>query len=151
MAAVYLYPTLCLFEGTCMSIGRGTEQPFCVFGHPDFPVGEVFFTPQSIPNVAANPPHLGKECRGFDLTDFSLTILKNNNCIDLDLLIDAYQNHPNKVGFFTDFFDKLAGGKSLREQIIAGKTADEISASWKKDLDNFKTIRKKYLLYTDFE
>jgi len=151
MSAVYLYPTLCLFEGTCMSVGRGTEKPFCLFGSPNFPVGDIYFTPKSIPNVATNPPHLEKECRGFDLTDFSINILKNDNYIDIDLIINAYQNYPDKATFFTPFFDKLAGNKSLREQIIAGKTAEEIRASWKKDLDNFKITRKKYLLYPDYE
>jgi uncharacterized protein YbbC (DUF1343 family) len=151
MAAVYLYPSLCLFEGTCMSVGRGTDKPFCIFGHPNFPMGNMYFTPKSIANIATNPPHLGKECRGFDLTDYSLTILKNNNSIQIDLLIDAYQNYPDKTNFFTAFFDKLAGNKSLREQIIAGKTAEEIRASWQKDLNTFKQIRKKYLLYPDYE
>jgi uncharacterized protein YbbC (DUF1343 family) len=151
MAAVYLYPTLCLFEGTCMSVGRGTDKPFCLFGHPDFQVGDVYFTPKSIPNTASNPPHLEKECCGFDLTDFSMTILKNNNYIDIGLIMEVYQNHPNKELFFTNFFDKLAGNKLLREQIIAGKTVEEIRESWKKDLDNFKIMRKKYLLYPDYE
>ena len=151
MAAIYLYPTLCLFEGTTMSLGRGTDKPFCVFGHPDFPIGNIYFTPKSIPNVAENPPHLEKKCRGFDLTDYSLAILESKNLIDIDLIIEAYQNFPNKTQFFTAFFDKLAGNKSLREQIIAGKTATEIRESWKKDLDAFKNIRKKYLLYPDFE
>jgi len=151
MAAIYLYPTLCLFEGTAMSLGRGTDKPFCIFGHPDFPIGDLYFTPKSIPNVATNPPHLEKECRGFDLTDYALTILKNSNLIDIDLIIEAYQNYPNKSKFFTSFFDKLAGNKSLREQIIAGKSADEIRKSWQKDLDTFKQIRKKYLLYGEGE
>jgi len=151
MAAIYLYPTLCLFEGTTMSLGRGTDKPFCVFGHPDFPIGNIYFTPKSIPNVAENPPHLEKKCRGFDLTDYSLAILEGKNLIDIDLIIEVYQSFPNKTQFFTAFFDKLAGNKSLREQIIAGKTASEIRESWKKDLDAFKKIRKKYLLYPDFE
>ena len=151
MAAIYLYPTLCLFEGTSMSLGRGTDKPFCVFGHPDFSIGNIYFTPKSIPNVAENPPHLEKKCRGFDLTDYSLAILEGKNLIDIDLIIEAYQNFPNKTQFFTSFFDKLAGNKSLREQIIAGKTATEIRESWKKDLDAFKKNRKKYLLYPDFE
>ena len=85
------------------------------------------------------------------MTDYSLNYLKINNFIDVNILIEAYQNYPNKDKFFSNFFDKLAGDKSLREQIIAGKTADEIRASWKEDLDKFKQIRKKYLLYPDFE
>jgi uncharacterized protein YbbC (DUF1343 family) len=151
MAAIYLYPTLCLFEGTSISLGRGTDKPFCIFGHPNFSIGNFYFTPKSIPNVAENPPHMEKECRGFDLTDYSLAILRNSNLIDIDLIIETCQNYPNKSKFFTTFFDKLAGNKSLREQIIAGKSAEEIRKSWKKDLDAFKQIRKKYLLYPDFE
>ncbi len=151
MAAVYLYPSLCLFEGTPMSVGRGTDKPFCILGHPDFPIGDIYFTPKSIPGIATNPPLLGQKCRGFDLTNLSLIIMKNNNFINVNLLVEAYQNYPDKTKFFSSFFDKLAGNKSLREQIIAGKTADEIKQSWKKDLDAFKLIRKKYLLYPDFE
>ena len=151
MTAVYLYPTLCLFEGTPMSVGRGTDKPFCMYGHPDFQAGNVYFTPKSIAGVASNPPCLGLKCRGFDLTNYAIIFLKENNFIDINLLIEAYNNYPDKEKFFDSFFDKLAGNKTLREQIIAGKTADEIRASWKKDLDAFKLIRKKYLLYPDFE
>ena len=149
MAAIYLYPTLCLFEGTPMSVGRGTDKPFCVYGHTNFMTGNIYFTPQSIPNVASNPPCVGEKCRGFDVTNLSLIFLKENNFININLLIEAYQNYPDKSKFFTASFDKLAGGKSLREQIIAGKTADEIRESWKKDLDKFKQIRTKYLLYPE--
>ena len=151
MTAVYLYPSLCLFEGTVMSLGRGTDKPFCLLGHPDFQIGEEYFTPKNIPGVATNPPCLNKKCRGIDLTNLSLIIMKNNNFINVHLLIDAYANYPDKANFFTPFFDKLAGTKQLREQIIAGKTADDITASWREDLKKFKQIRKKYLLYPDFE
>ena len=151
MAAIYLYPTLCLLEGTVMSVGRGTDKPFCIYGHPNFKTGNIYFTPKSIPNVASNPPCLGEKCRGFDMTNFSLIFLKENNFIHLNLLIEAYQNYPDKAKFFTASFDKLAGDKSLREQIIAGKTAEEIKESWQKDLDKFKLIRKKYILYPDIQ
>jgi uncharacterized protein YbbC (DUF1343 family) len=151
MAAIYLYPSLCLFEGTVMSVGRGTDNPFCVYGHPDFPIGNIYFTPKNIPGIATNPPCLEQRCRGFDLTNLSIIFMKNNNFININLLIEAYRNYPDKAKFFTSSFDKLAGNKSLRGQIIAGKTADEIKASWQKDLTKFKQIRKKYLLYPDFE
>ncbi|MDR0606438.1 MAG: DUF1343 domain-containing protein [Bacteroidales bacterium] len=151
MAAIYLYPSMCLFEGTVMSIGRGTDKPFCIYGHPDFPIGNVYFTPKNITGIATNPPCLGKECRGFDVTDLSLIFMKDNNFINLNLLIEAYHHYPDKTKFFSAFFDKLAGNKSLREQIMAGKTADEIRYSWQKDLIKFKQVRKKYLLYPDFE
>ena len=134
-----------------MSLGRGTDKPFCLLGHPDFQIGEESFTPKNIPGVATNPPCLNKKCRGIDLTNLSLIIMKNNNFINVHLLIDAYANYPDKANFFTPFFDKLAGTKQLREQIIAGKTADDITASWREDLKKFKQIRKKYLLYPDFE
>lgn len=151
MAAIYLYPSLCLFEGTVMSVGRGTENPFCIYGHPDFPIGNIYFTPENIPGIATNPPCLGQRCRGFDLTNLSLIFMKNSNFINVGLLIEAYANYPDKAKFFTSSFDRLAGNKSLRQQIIAGKTADEIKASWQKDLTKFKQVRKKYLLYPDFE
>jgi uncharacterized protein YbbC (DUF1343 family) len=151
MAAVYLYPSLCLFEATPVSIGRGTDKPFCLFGYPDFPTGNMYFTPEDIPGVVSNPPYKGRKCCGFDLTNLSLNIMKINNFININLLIEAYQTYPDKTKFFTPFFDKLAGTKLLREQIIAGKTADEIKASWQTDLLKFKQIRKKYLLYPDFE
>jgi uncharacterized protein YbbC (DUF1343 family) len=151
MAAVYLYPSLCLFEGTPMSVGRGTETPFCLLGHPDFPIGEVYFTPKDIPGVATNPPCVNKKCRGFDLTNLSLKVMKNGNFVNVDLLIEAYKNYPDKAAFFTTSFDRLAGTKTLQEQIKAGKTAAEIKESWQEELNRFKQIRKKYLLYPDFE
>jgi len=150
MEAVYLYPTLCLFEGTPMSIGRGTDKPFRVLGYPNFPDGNITFTPQN--NAAAtNPPCMGKLCKGFDLDDMANIILKNNNFININLIIEAYKSFPQKNKFFTPFFDKLAGTSTLREQIIAGKSAEEIRKSWQNGLNAFKQIRKKYLLYPDFE
>jgi uncharacterized protein YbbC (DUF1343 family) len=151
MEAVYLYPTLCLFEGTVMSIGRGTDKPFRILGHPNFREGSITFTPKNLPGIATNPPHVGKQCKGVDLTDMASVIMKNNNFININLLIEAYKDFPQKDKFFTPFFDKLAGTKTLREQIIAGKTAEEIRQSWQKELNTFKQIREKYLLYTDFE
>ena len=151
MEAVYLYPTLCLFEGTAMSIGRGTDKPFRILGHPNFREGNITFTPKNLPGIATNPPHVGKQCKGVDLTDMASIIMKNNNFININLIIEAYKEFPQKDKFFTSFFDKLAGTKTLREQIIAGKTAEEIRQSWQKELNEFKKIRAKYLLYTDFE
>ena len=151
MEAIYLYPSLCLFEGTPMSIGRGTDKPFRILGYPNFPEGNVIFTPKNMPGIATNPPCVGKKCNGFDLSDMASIILKNNNFININLLIEVYKQFPQKDKFFTPFFDKLAGTKTLREQIIAGKTAEEIQQSWQEDLDAFKKIRKKYLLYPDFE
>lgn len=151
MTAIYLYPTLCLFEGTPLSIGRGTDKPFCLLGYPDLPIGTYQFTPKSIPNVATNVPCQNKKCNGFDLTDLGNIIMKNRNFINIDILIEMYRNFPDKDAFFTPFFDKLAGTDALRKQIIEGKTAKEIQQSWEEDIIAFKKIRKKYLLYGDFE
>jgi uncharacterized protein YbbC (DUF1343 family) len=151
MEAIYLYPSLCLFEGTPMSIGRGTDKPFRILGSPDFPEGNIIFTPKNIPGIAVNPPCAGKKCKGFDLSDMASVIMKPNNFININLIVEVYKEFPQKDKFFTPFFDKLAGTKTLREQIIAGKTAEEIKQSWQGDLEAFKQIRKKYLLYTDFE
>jgi len=141
--AINLYPSLCLFEGTNVSVGRGTEQQFQVFGspfleHPDY---LYKFTPQ--PNVGAKyPVHENKVCKGLNL--------KNHRSLDslnLKWLIDAYQNSGNKVDFFNPFFTKLAGQKRLQEQIETGWTAAQIRASWKAGLEQYKTLRAPYLLY----
>ena len=151
MEAVYLYPSLCLFEGTPMSIGRGTDKPFRILGHPNFPEGNITFTPMNMPGITTNPPCVGQKCKGFDLSDMASIIMKSNNFININLIVEAYKEFPQKDSFFTPFFDKLAGTKTLREQIIAGKTIDEIKQSWQHNLNAFKQIRKKYLLYPDFE
>jgi uncharacterized protein YbbC (DUF1343 family) len=151
MASIYLYPSLCLFEGTTFSMGRGTDKPFQVIGHPDLKIGDYQFTPKSIPGKAANPPHLGKVCRGFDLSSMATSVLKNKNEVNLFWLIDTYNNFPDKKAFFNTFFTKLAGNTTLRQQIESGMSEAEIRKSWESDLQKFKTIRKKYLLYTDFE
>ncbi|MFA5639843.1 MAG: DUF1343 domain-containing protein [Bacteroidales bacterium] len=151
MTAIYLYPTLCLLEGTPLSIGRGTDKPFCIVGYPNLPIGNYTFTPKDIPNVATNVPCKNKKCTGYDLTTLGNMIMKNKNFINVDIIIELYNNFPDKNNFFTPFFDKLAGSDTLRKQIIAGKSAEEIRESWKEELNQFKLIRKKYLLYGDFE
>lgn len=151
--SIFLYPSLCLFEGTDISIGRGTDIPFQVYGHPELSGGDYFFTPQSIKKVSENPPQKGKKCRGYNLTNFAQKRLNIENSLDLSFLINAYQLFPDKSKFFTHalFFDKLAGNSTLRWQIINGKSESEIRESWQKGLKEFKTIRTKYLLYPDFE
>lgn len=151
MQAIYLYPTLCLFEGTPFSVGRGTKTPFEVLGHPDNPLGDYCFTPIVIPGKAENPPCLGKECRGFLLTDFAEEYIKKENSINLFWIIDLYSKFPEQNCFFTSFFDRLAGDKSLRQMLLAGVSEEDIRGRWKTDLENFKIIRKKYLLYSDIE
>jgi len=149
--AIYLYPSLCFFEGTDISLGRGTPTPFQIFGHPNLTTGDFYFTPEPIKGVSENPPQKGKKCRGFDLTNEARKNLQENNSINLSYLITAYKHFPKEMKFFTssDFFDKLAGNSTLRWQIINGKTEEEIRASWQPALDNFKKIRNKYLIYPE--
>ncbi|NVN94966.1 MAG: DUF1343 domain-containing protein [Bacteroidetes bacterium] len=151
MSAIYLYPTLCLFEGTVVSVGRGTMKPFQILGHPKLDSCLFTFIPTSIKGMSTEPPFKNKLCCGYDLSDYSINILKNNRKLNLFWLIDLYKRISEKSEFFTPFFDKLAGTDMLRKQIIAGKTEEEIRKSWQADLIKFKTIRKKYLLYPDFE
>ena len=144
-AAIALYPSLCLFEATTVSIGRGTEKPFEVFGHPRFPKSEIEFTP--IPQVGAkNPPHENKTCYGFDLTK---SISKRPYEINLNFLIVARDLLGDSAVLIDQngFFNRLAGTKSLKEQLYKGWTAKEIRDSWKPGIDNFLETRKKYLLY----
>lgn len=151
LRSIYLYPSLCFFEGTCMSVGRGTDFPFQIFGHPDYPDMGFSFTPRSIEGEAANPKYKGEVCNGVDLSHIPFNFVHNNCRLVLDWLIDAYSNMENKDKFFNNYFDKLAGNSILREQIITGKSKWIIYASWKSDIEDFKIIRKKYLLYKDFE
>lgn len=150
-SAIYLYPTLCLFEPTKISIGRGTPFPFEVIGYPNNPNGSFQFTPVAIAGKVTNPKHEGKECNGQNLNEFGSFYFKSYRHMYLPFILDSYKFYPDKAQFFTDpaFFDKLAGTDKLRKQIVAGKTEAEIRASWKTDLDAFKEKRKKYLLYPD--
>ncbi len=148
MKSIYLYPSLCLFEGTEVSEGRGTEKPFQQFGYPKMPNGNTKFTPKSIEGVAKYPKLENKKCNGIDLSEISADSLRELRSIHLHWLIETYQNYPNKDKFFkTKFFDKLAGSSELREQIIAGKSAEEIRKTWETNLLAFKMKRKRYLLY----
>lgn len=152
MNAIYLYPSICFFEGTNVSLGRGTNKQFQVYGSPGFPKGDYEFTPVPMPG-AKTPPLQGQLCRGYDLSGVSADSLRAEARINLSYVLDFYKSFPNKDKFFLEnlFFDKLAGSDQLRKQIIAGKTEAEIRASWQADLAAFKVIRKKYLLYPDFE
>jgi uncharacterized protein YbbC (DUF1343 family) len=144
--AVYLYPSVCFFEGTNLSLGRGTSFPFQVFGSPDLPDRGFSFTPESVPG-AKNPPLLGVRCYGTDLRDAIRMKLVPKGELNLEWVISAYNDFPKKDKFFTSYFDVLAGGPVLREQIQKGMSAKEIRASWKKGLESFGKIRGKYLLY----
>ncbi|HEX2968426.1 MAG TPA: DUF1343 domain-containing protein [Bacteroidales bacterium] len=144
--SVYLYPSICFFEGTNLSLGRGTQYPFQVFGSPEMPDKGFSFTPQSVPG-AKNPPLLGKRCFGTDLTNAMKDKIVPSPAINLDWIIDAYNAYPDKKKFFTSYFDVLAGGPVLREQIQNGMTSAEIRATWQPGLKVFGKIRQKYLLY----
>jgi len=150
MKAIYLYPSLCLFEGTVVSVGRGTKSPFKVYGHPQMTLGSYLFMPEPIKGISDDPPLKGLICVGQNVEKASEK-LKKDGKIELVWLIGAYKNIGSKTEFFNAYFDNLAGNSKLREQIIAGKSETEIRKSWQPDLDAFKEIRKKYLLYPDFE
>lgn len=160
MASIYWYASTCFFEGTVLSEGRGTDHPFCIFGHPSLPKNLFAFTPTSR-DGAKEPKLKDKLCYGWNLHGIDDVVLPLvNNKVQIKYLIEAYQLFTDKSNFFlktksnkpTDlFFNKLAGNAELMEQIIAGKSEAEIRASWQPKIDAFKKIRKKYLLYTDFE
>jgi uncharacterized protein YbbC (DUF1343 family) len=152
MHAVYLYPSLCFFEGTQISLGRGTSKPFQVFGHSRFSpaVFDYQFTPRSV-SAAPDPPQKDLACYGRDLTSIPLDSLRNLGRLDLSYLKEAFMHFPEKENFFNNFFERLAGTRLLRSQIMAGLSEDLIRLSWQKDLEDFKKIRRKYLLYPDFE
>ncbi len=148
--AVSLYPSLCFFEGTTVSVGRGTDKPFERIGAPFFTEASDTFVPRSIPGTM-NPPYEGKICYGFDLTNFARFYIHGLGKLYLIWLIESYKMSPDKNNFFNDFFDKLAGTDQLRKDIIAGKSPQAIRASWQDDLTTYKQIRQKYLLYNDFD
>lgn len=143
--SIYLYPSTCFFEGTVMSLGRGTSLPFQVYGHPDYKGSNYSFTPQSI-SGAKNPPLLGKKCYGVDLSDTDDKYIRKQG-IDLSYVIDAYKNLNIGSKFFTSFFDLLAGCSYVREMIEQGCDADEIKARWQDDVTKFKKQRAPYLIY----
>ncbi|MFM2315967.1 MAG: hypothetical protein RLZZ155_299 [Bacteroidota bacterium] len=147
IASIYAYPSLCWFEGTCISIGRGTNLPFQQFGFPNCKKGETTFTPKEIPGVSSNPPFENQLCKGI-----KVNFEKRPTELNLSWLMTMYTSYPNKEKFFTapNFFDKLAGTSALRKQIMDGVSEVDIRASWQADLERYKTIRKKYLLYPDF-
>lgn len=150
-SSVLLYPSLCLFEGTNVSVGRGTDYPFEVWGHPDFKDNGFSFTPES-KEGAKHPPFENRKCFGADLRLPPKDILKiTEGRISLSFLQNAYKLSPNRAQFFNDFFDKLAGNSLLKTQIKQFFTEPDIRDSWEEGIRKFKVIRKKYLLYKDFE
>jgi len=147
MKSIYLYPSTCLFEGTPISLGRGTSFPFQVYGSPNMKGYSFSFTPKSIPG-AKNPPHLNKKCYGVDLRNIPNEEIWENG-INLNYVIDAYRNSPKSETFFTSFFQNLIGVDYVKQMIIEGKSNDEIRAVWQSDVKKFKMQRKPYLLYEE--
>jgi uncharacterized protein YbbC (DUF1343 family) len=144
-AAIALYPSLCLFEATTISVGRGTERPFEMFGHPKFPKTEFQFTPIASYG-SKNPMYENRLCNGFDLQN---SISKRKYEINLNYLIQAKDLLGDSVTYIdqSGFFNRLAGTSKLKDQLNAGWTAKEIRATWEPGLQEFKKIRVKYLLY----
>lgn len=145
--SIYLYPSTCLFEGTVLSMGRGTEAPFEIFGHPEMKGCDFSFTPT--PNAGSkNPPHNGVLCHGVDLRGLSNEEIWAEG-INIGYVVDAYHNLAMGDEFFKPMFEKLIGVKWVREMIMEGATAEEIEARWAADVEAFKQLRERYLLYKE--
>lgn len=147
--SVVLYPSLCFFEGSVVSIGRGTEKPFQLIGHPDMDIHQYSFTPKTMEG-AKYPKLEGKVCYGLELSKLNINQVRQQKQLDLSYLIDAFAILKEKGSDFfleNNFFDKLAGTYSLRTQIEAGLSPEEIRESWQQDISRFKEIRAKYLIY----
>lgn len=146
--SVALYPSLAFFEGTVFSAGRGTKKPFELYGAPEYRIQKFSFVPRSRAG-AKYPKFKGKKCWGADLSSRSLSTIRREKELNLSYLIDAYKNYLDKSKFFLKnrFIDKLAGTSTLRKQVASGMSESAIRKSWQKELNQFKQIRKKYLLY----
>ena len=153
--AILLYPSTCLFEGTILNHGRGTQFPFTVLGSPLLKGKYAFsYTPVSLPGMSETPLHMNQLCYGLDLRQYDVEALRKTRRINLDWLLELYNAYPDKARFFDRSqsnqmgnIDFLSGDANFKEQIRAGKTADEIRASWEPKLSAYKQMRKKYLLY----
>ena len=153
--SVMLYPSTCLFEGTILNHGRGTFSPFAVLGNPLLKEQYAFsFTPVGIPGMSETPLHINEVCYGLDLRNYDTKKLRQSNELNLKWMMELYQAYPDKKNFFNkslskeiNDIDKLAGTREFKEQIIAGKTEEEIRKSWEPGLSNYKKTRQKYLLY----
>ena len=150
MSAVYLYPSLVLFEGTNISVGRGTDKPFQLIGHPLLKTSSFYFIPHAIKGSSSNPPYKDIKCYGYDLSSYGEVYLRNLKGIYLFWIKSLYNETEDKSVFFNNYFNLLAGNDKLKEQIINGESEQKIKDSWQPKLTAFKKIRKKYLLYKDF-
>jgi uncharacterized protein YbbC (DUF1343 family) len=146
--SIYLYPSLCFFEGTTVNVGRGTDKQFQIYGHPKYQGGDYSYSPKSMPG-AKHPKFEDQECHGYDLTTLDHEDIRKEARLNLSYLINYYKSFPQGEDFFlkNNFFDKLAGSNELRSQVLSGLDEDKIRATWQKDLALFKIMRKKYLLY----
>lgn len=153
MRSIYLYPSICYFEATPVSLGRGTDKPFEIYGHPKMTGRTFTFTPESRPG-AKEPPQKGNKCYGVDLSELDCEEIIAQG-INLEYLIDAYRDVTKHATtdkdkqFFTSFFEKLIGDPSIRQMIQDGKSAEEIKATWADDVEAFKKQRRPYLLYNE--
>ena len=150
MRAIYLYPSICYFEATPVSLGRGTDKPFEIYGHPSMTGRKYSFTPESRPG-AKEPPQKNVKCYGVDLSDLDNEEIIARG-INLEYLIDAYKDvtaHSADKKFFTSFFEKLIGKPDIRTMIENGMSADEIKATWTDDVEKFRLQRRPYLLYEE--
>jgi len=146
--SVILYPSMCLFEGTTLSLGRGTMYPFLQVGHPTLAGKYTYsFKPVSIAGMSEDPPQKDKICYGIDLKNYDTYFIRAGKQLNLSWLIELYKAFPDKQHFFNAYFTKLAGTDKLQKQIEAGEEEKEIRKSWEPALSNFKLMRKKYLLY----
>ncbi len=151
MEAIYLYPTTGLFIGTEMSIGHGTDFPYLTVGHPGFADKSFSFIPHPNPG-ARNPKYNSQTCFGIDLMNhYARDSIKNMKRIDIGLIQQVYNQMNGSRTFFNQSFNYHAGNAALKEQFIKGLSSEEIRASWEPELTEYKKIRKKYLLYPDFE
>ncbi len=146
--SVFLYPSLCFFEGSIISIGRGTDFPFQVYGHPAMP-GEFMFTPRSLPGISLHPLYENKACYGRDLRREGIQEFSQKPGLVLEWIIEAWKEMDKSAGFFTGYFDTLAGTDQLRLQIQNGISPEDIRAEWEPGLRRYREMRGKYVLYGD--
>jgi uncharacterized protein YbbC (DUF1343 family) len=153
--SIMLYPSVCLFEGTIVNLGRGTQFPFTILGSPLLKGKYDFsFTPVSIPGMSETPLHMNESCYGLDLRKYDVARLRKTGRINLEWMMELYKAYPDKAKFFDRSqskqignIDFLAGDAEFKNQIMAGKSVKEIQATWEPKLSEYKTMRKKYLLY----
>jgi len=146
--SIYLYPSICYFEGAEVSVGRGTSKPFQLIGYPESPVGDTVFTPQSISGASLNPPFKNQLCKGFDLSRISVKELQNRTSINWEFVWEMYKAHKGNPFFkANNYFGLLAGSDLLRKSLENGLSIEDFRALYQTDLNDFLKIRAKYLMY----